>query len=947
MQTATRRTIPTHIACGTVCQCPECAHHRQRPHNHQPRASPVQGHGGEPCPIRCANCFDCAGGLTLLLDPAAYPQSQAQGQGTAVPPYSAQSDVTSFTGQLATPDPNASVHSFDSDAPPFSSSASYVSSGPAQVQVGVYPTAGGQFATGSASFGNGSSPAFYPPGMDPAGMDVEMDNAEFNAAMAGLDAGIGAASEGGGAPGGCACPAGRCACPGHQNGQDAGSFWDRPRCGFAVSTERGGCCSSPDGVDGHAHHRLGSDEVGSELGVGSDGGIELGSELGIGSDGGIGSDAGSVVGVGTTNLSMDFADLDFGGLALPPMQYGHHAQYSDHAQRYSGEYTYQSDRLSAHGDRFSGRGVASNSSQFSNHSNLSLVSSIDSASVSLASLASSHGISSLASSHGIPSLASSHGIITPHSSPLSGRITPNRSGRITPVRGVTPGHAQPGQGKPLPRGYRRILPKVAAMTTHRPFRRHSQQPSLHAVMESDLAGVTSPPPSQVLLQPPPQGQGGYQQQPRVRKSVRSHLPIVGKYFAPGGRYEPSRLRNLNQPNVNMTGGGGQAYQQQQQAYGQGQSGQMFSSGGAGSASGSSFSGQEQYGVSDGNGQDGSGQGQGGMYQQVVHKLEEDVEGEIYSEQDLEQEYEPDQDQDQVEEVQAYQSAAGQDYGAYQTQGMGYASGSGMGIAGPSTYVMAAAVPMSMSMSMGGYSYGSASGSGHSQQHGHVASSHQHQHQQSSSHQYQQTTPLHHQPQRQQTTMPAPPAPHQASQSYSHLPRSNASVHSHSSVQSRPHLPLQHSSQTATGAISVHSGVGVMPSPNDMLTPASAMSTPESVMYSNPDSAMHSPQPLPADSPAPPSPPHKVSSGVPMPLTMSLPTTGARAPGAMMSRTVTHHAYEDGDADEKRGGAMMGGNGKDGGVGVNGRKSRWPSFSVHGHRVMVGAKVMGAAYAGRP
>lgn len=876
--------------------CPECGQHRNGPHNHQPNPTPVQGHGGEPCPIRCANCFDCAGGLTLLLDPASYQApNQAQGQGTSVPPYSAQSDVTSYADQFAA-QANASVHSFDSDAPPFSSSPSFPSSGPAPV--GVYPTTGAQFNPGSASFPNGSAPGFFQPGMDPAGMDVDMDNAEFNAAMAGLDAGIGAATSEG-APGGCACPAGRCVCPTHQNGRDASSFWDRPRCGFAVSTERGGCCSSPDGVDGHTHHRLGSDEVGSELGVGSDGGIDLGSELGIGSDGGIGSDAGSVVGVGTTNLSMDFADLDFGNLALPPMQYGHHAQYSDHAQRYSGEYTYQSDRLSAHGDRFSARGVgvASNSSQFSNQSNLSLVSSIDSASVSLASLASSHGISSLASSHGIPSLASSHGIITPHSSPLSGRLTPNRSGRVTPVRGVTPGHSQPGQGKPLPRGYRRILPKVAAMTTHRPFRRHhAQQPSLHAVMESDLPGVTSPPPSQVLLQPPQQ-QGQYQQ-PRVRKSVRSHLPIVGKYFAPGGRYEPSRLRNLNQPPAaggsgqqgqgqqqgQRFGGGqqgtsqqqgqGQAFQQQAafaqahaQSQAEAQSAQMFS------PAGSPFS-HEQFG------------GQGGqMYQQVPHKLEQDVDGELYDH-DHDQELDHDQDQEELlNDVQGYEGG-GQEYEVYQSEGIQYTSSVGAG-PGPSTYVMAAAVPMSMSMggSGGVYSYGSSSG----------RQSHQH---------------------HQQTYMPAPPAPQQAAQSYSHLPRSNASAHSHSSAQSRPPLPLQHSSQTATG-------------------PTSA---------STPDSVMNSP-PLPPDSPAPPSPERKVSSGVPMPLTMSLPTTGARAPGALMNRTVTHHAYEDADGDVRDSGPSgMAGN-KDGG-GMNGRKSRWPSFSVHGHRVMVGAKVMGAAYTAR-
>ncbi|KAG8792163.1 hypothetical protein FRC12_006931, partial [Ceratobasidium sp. 428] len=424
-------------ACGTTCACPDCAHHRQQPHSHQPQqGQPVQGHGGDPCPIRCTNCFDCAGGLTLLLDPTAY-QS---------PPYTAESDVASFSA-FSGSDPNASVQSFESEA-----------------QAGAY---------------GGSGQFFSPAMVDASGMDVDMDNAEFTAAMAGLDAGIGASEANA------------------NTTPDASSFWDRPRCGFAVSTERG------NGSPGHA--RIGS-EVGSEIGVGSDGGFDLGSELGIGSD-----DGGSVAGVGSTNLSMDFADLDFGGLQLPPMQQQY--PYPDHAsQRFSGEYTF-GDRHSMHGGR-----VASTSSQFSNHSNLSLVSSIDSASVSLASLGSSHGIASLASSHHIPP---------------SGRVTPGHSGRITPVRGVTP-HSPQG-GKPLPRGYRRILPKVAAMTNHRPFRRHhhSAQPSLHAVMESDAAGgnVTSPPPSQVLLQPQPV----QVQQPRVRKSVRSHLPIVGKYFAPGGR----------------------------------------------------------------------------------------------------------------------------------------------------------------------------------------------------------------------------------------------------------------------------------------------------------------------------------------------------------------------------------------------------------------------------
>jgi hypothetical protein len=68
-------------------------------------------------------------------------------------------------------------------------------------------------------------------------------------------------------------------------------------------------------------------DVGSDIGigVGSDGGF------GVGSDGGIGSDAGSVAGVGSTNLSLDFEDLGFGRLDLPPMQYN---------QRLSGEYVY-------------------------------------------------------------------------------------------------------------------------------------------------------------------------------------------------------------------------------------------------------------------------------------------------------------------------------------------------------------------------------------------------------------------------------------------------------------------------------------------------------------------------------------------------------------------------------------------------------------------------------
>ncbi|KAG9076232.1 hypothetical protein FRC06_009631, partial [Ceratobasidium sp. 370] len=280
-------------ACGTTCACPECAHHRQQPHSHQPQqGQPVQGHGGEPCPVRCANCFDCAGGLTLLLDPSAY----------QAPPYSAESDVASFSA-FSGSDPNGSVQSFESE-----------------VQAGAYPpNGGGQFAVGSG-------PGFFSPGMvDAAGMDVDMDNAEFTAAMAGLDAGISASEANANA----------------NTTPDASSFWDRPRCGFAVSTERG------NGSPGHA--RIGS-EVGSEIGVGSDGGFDLGSELGIGSD-----DGGSVAGVGSTNLSLDFADLDFGGLQLPPMQQQY--PYPDHAsQRFSGEYSF-GDRHSMHGGR-----VASTSS---------------------------------------------------------------------------------------------------------------------------------------------------------------------------------------------------------------------------------------------------------------------------------------------------------------------------------------------------------------------------------------------------------------------------------------------------------------------------------------------------------------------------------------------------------------------------------------------------------
>ncbi|CAE7071065.1 unnamed protein product, partial [Rhizoctonia solani] len=487
-------------ACGTNCQCPECAQHRRLPHTHTSNPAhispnqPFQGHGGDPCPVRCGNCFDCAGGLTLLLDP---------GQAQSLEPQSTQ----------------------------FSNNSGYAYSQLANTALATNGYNPNNFNPSPNSTPNSSG---Y---LAPANTaDVEMD--EFNAAMAGLDAGIAAEANPSSAPA-CQCPPGRCACPGHQH--DGNGYWDRPRCGFAVSTERGGCCPSP-GV-----HEIASD-VGSEIGIGigSDGGF-------VGSDAGIGSDAGSVAGVGSTNLSVDFADLDFGGLNLPPMAY---------EQRFSGEYVYaeaayrdsgkyhlwssshqfsclldpghfshprDSSQFSHHRD----------SSQFSNHSNLSLPSSIDSASISLASLASSHGISSLASSHGIPSLASSHGIITPQHSPLSGRITPSRgtSGRVTPVRGMPPSSLGQMQNGKI-RAYRRILPKVAAtVQNHRPFRRHHQpQPSLHAVMEGDANPPvgTTPPPSQVLLQPGQQ---------RIRPSVRSHLPIVGKYFAPGARFEPSRFRN--------------------------------------------------------------------------------------------------------------------------------------------------------------------------------------------------------------------------------------------------------------------------------------------------------------------------------------------------------------------------------------------------------------------
>ncbi|QRV84634.1 metal-binding regulatory protein cuf1 [Ceratobasidium sp. AG-Ba] len=725
-------------ACGTTCACPECAHHRQQPHSHQPQqtAQPVQGHGGEPCPVRCANCFDCAGGLTLLLDPNAY----------RVPPYDADA-LSAFSGS----DPNGSVQSFESEAQ----------------QTGAYaPNGNGQYSTGAAA-----QPGFFSPGMvDASGMDVDMDNAEFNAAMAGLDAGIDGTAN---------------------TTPDASTFWDRPRCGFAVSGERG------NGSPGHA--RVGS-EVGSEIGVGSDGGYDLASELGIGSD-----DGGSVVGVSSTNLSMDFAELNF-GLGMPQMQQAY--PYPDHAsQRFSGDYNH-----SMHGGR-----VASTSSQFSNHSNLSLVSSIESASVSLASLGSSHGIASLASSHGIPP---------------SGRVTPGHSGRLTPVRGVGVAQHSPQNGKPLPRGYRRILPKVAAMTNHRPFRRfHSQQPSLHAVMESDAGGgnVTSPPPSQVLLQPQMQ----QVQQPRVRKSIRSHLPIVGKHFAPGGRYEPSRLRNYHQQQMALQ----QALAAQQQ--------QQQSSSGSQVSSPSPLQYQT---FSQAQVESSSGFSPGFDSPPEVYVEAED--GVIYEEQEPEldaygYEYEPgyvDGHQTQTPELNGSATAS------------------------------AAYVPVSLPV--------------HAQMVAALAHG---------------PSPVSYE-RPEQAFVPPPPQ---------QQPQQQQVV--------RPLLAqAQHSSSQST----------TMPAPSPVIVI---------------DSAMHSPMPLPETDPSPPSPRQKVGSGVGMPLTMSLPLTNAGT-----GRAVRTHAYDDADADVKvpvkemsPGGGGVGG----GGVGP-GRKSRWPSFSVHGHRVMVGAKVMGAAYASR-
>lgn len=745
-------------ACGTACACPECAHHRQQPHSHQPQqaSQPFQGHGGEPCPVRCANCYDCAGGLTLLLDPNAY----------RVPPYDADA-LSAFSGS----DPNGSVQSFESESHP----------------AGAYPNGNGHYHPGPAA----PTPGFFSPGMvDASGMDVDMDNAEFNAAMAGLDAGIDSANN---------------------TTPDASSFWDRPRIGFSVSGERG------NGSPGHA--RVGS-EVGSEIGVGSDGGYDLASELGIGSD-----DGGSVVGVSATNLSMDFADLNFGGLGLAQVQQTY--QYSDHAsQRFSGEYSHPMHAR-----------VASNSSQFSNHSNLSLVSSIDSASVSLASLGSSHGIASLASSHGIPP---------------SGRVTPGHSGRMTPVRGVTP-HS-PQNGKPLPRGYRRILPKVAAMTNHRPFRRfHSQQPSLHAVMESDAAGgnVTAPPPSQVLLQPQMQ----QVQQPRVRKSIRSHLPIVGKHFAPGGRYEPSRLRNYHQQQMALQQA--MAAQQASQSQSQSQSQQ------GPSAYQSASSNPLQY----------------PSFSQAQVQLSPDMAFDHSPSQGLEV-YVETEDGVIYEEQEPLEMAQYDEYGqGYQSHEVPFADASSY--AGDQTQTEAYAQHMSASLPA------------HAQMVAALAhGSYPRPEQQQQSYVAQQQP----QPSRPQLGQPQPPRPQLAQ------------------VQtSRPQLAQAHQSSSQS----------------------TAMGAP--ILVDTP-----SPPPLPETDPTPPSPRQKVGSGVGMPLTMSLPLTNA--PGGRVTQT---RAWEDADADVKvpvkevssPGGGAPGGGGQ-------GRKSRWPSFSVHGHRVTVGAKVMGAAYATR-
>ncbi|GAB1520190.1 hypothetical protein RhiTH_003263 [Rhizoctonia solani] len=842
-------------ACGTACQCPECAQHRRLPHTHSSNPAhtspnqPFQGHGGDPCPIRCGNCFDCAGGLTLLLDPA-----------------------------------QASAHPLESESTQFSSSnnGSYTYSN--QALTATNPRLhqnGNGYNHSPNSTPNGSG--YFTQGTTAA--DVEMD--EFNAAMAGLDAGI--AAEANGSPGpACSCPAGQCTCPGHQHG-DGNRYWDRPRCGFAVSTERGGCCPSP------GMHDMVS-EVGSDIGigVGSDGGF------GVGSDGGIGSDAGSVAGVGSTNLSMDFADLDFGTLGIPPMAYD---------QRLSGEYVYAEGvyRDSGHFSHPRDSGQFSHhrdSSQFSNHSNLSLPSSIDSASISLASLASSHGISSLASSHGIPSLASSHGVITPHSSPLSGRVTPNRglSGRITPVRGMGPnGLGQMQNGKPV-RAYRRILPKVAAtVSNHRPFRRHhtQQQPSLHAVMEGDVnqAIGTTPPPSQVLLQPGQQ---------RIRPSVRSHLPIVGKYFAPGARFEPSRFRNAA-----AAAAAAQAQlQAQQAAQARARQQQLHLQAGMTPQEAAAYE-EASYAASLDGSYDGSyasSQAPGSPYSQGFSPQEQPLGSFAEEEEDLMYQ-EEEQARLEAQNGYGFQEAVGQFGGAEPGVGAVYLQQQQQmheQDARLQAQVQAQDARLQAQAQAQAQAQVQAQDIRLQAQVQDVRLQAQVQMQQQT--QSQHSSPTH-------TVHPSPvsatlPVHAQMVSGFAHAPAPYipaATSYGQLPTDQRPQLPLQHSSSTATGIIV--------------------------------DASMHSPDPTPA----PPSP-KKVSSGIPMQHTMSLP----------LSRTTFNeqvspmHAYDDADV-KPEGGIKelpMQGGGQGGGQGGPGKKSRWPSFSVHGHRVMVGAKVMGAAYAQR-
>ncbi|EUC61469.1 metal-binding regulatory protein cuf1 [Rhizoctonia solani AG-3 Rhs1AP] len=872
-------------ACGTTCQCPECAQHRRLPHNHTSNPAhtspnqPYQGHGGDPCPVRCGNCFDCAGGLTLLLDP----------------------------GQ-------ASVQSLESDSTQYSNSSnpSFVYSqtlGP-----GYNPNGNGYSPTGTNNFNpspnstpNGSG--YLAPAANPATADVEMD--EFNAAMAGLDAGIAAESNSSPAPA-CQCPPGRCACPGHQHG-DASGFWDRPRCGFAVSTERGGCCPSP------GMHDMASD-VGSEIGIGigSDGGF-------VGSDAGIGSDTGSVAGVGSTNLSVDFADLDFGGLALPPMAYD---------QRFSGEYVYAEGayRDSGHFSHPRDSGQFSHhreSSQFSNHSNLSLPSSIDSASISLASLASSHGISSLASSHGIPSLASSHGIISPQHSPLSGRITPNRgsSGRVTPVRGMPPSSLGQMQNGKI-RAYRRILPKVAAtVQNHRPFRRHHQpQPSLHAVMEGDANPPvgTTPPPSQVLLQP---GQG----QQRIRPSVRSHLPIVGKYFAPGARFEPSRFRNAAAAQAAQAQLQAQLQAQQQaqaQAYQQQLKGQPLSQEAVYAVQEAAYAASlEGYAASQDGSYDGSyasSQPPASPYSQGFSPQEQPLGSFSEEEEDLMYEEE---EKARLEAANGYgfQDAMGQFGGAepgpvylqpqeqeqdvrlqVQQQDVRLQVQQDMRLQVQQDMRLQVQQDVRLQAQQDARLQAQQDARLQAQQEVRLQA------QQDVRLQVQQMQ----QPQQIQQPQPMqpPPSQHSSPTHTIHPSPASSSLPAHAQMVAgfahapvpyiptttpydpRPQLPLQHSSSTATGI---------------MVDPAMVE--------------------------APPSP-KKVSSGVPMSHTMSLPMS--RTPFDDAMPRLTTHAYDDADV-KPEGGIKEISHGQG-----TGKKSRWPSFSVHGHRVMVGAKVMGTAYTQR-